>query len=82
MRSKEGEDLDILYEEKIENGSFITRRIYCRGENSGERIIDGWTGKETLIEIRSVRPVIVVNVVEESIEVIAPDSELVYEFTY
>jgi hypothetical protein len=41
---------------------FKEEEIYTRGENPGGRVIDGLTGKETIIKISSVRPAVIVNV--------------------
>lgn len=56
---------DILDTRITKTGCFETRIFYLRGKYPEGREINGYTGIETVHEERIVKPIIVVNVVED-----------------
>ncbi len=56
---------DILDTKITKNGCFETTTFYLRGKYPEGREISGYTGIETILEERIVKPIIVVNVIND-----------------
>lgn len=60
------ERTDILDKVVIKDGCFETTKTYLRGTYPEGNEINGYSGKETIIEERVVKPVLVIKVVENA----------------